>query len=98
MADAAHWFLAKYHDMISFDPVELGCTHSAEHMIKVTDETAFKERFRQIPNCWLRRLGITCGKCWNLVPSDPARVLGAMQWCWCARKMVAYSSVSTFAA
>ena len=27
----------------------LGCTHSTEHIIKVTDDTPFKEQFRQIP-------------------------------------------------
>ena len=49
LADATHWLLVKYHDVFLLDPVELGCTHSTEHMIKVTDDTPFKERFRQIP-------------------------------------------------
>ena len=31
------------------EPVELGCTHSNENMLKVTDDTPFKEQFRQIP-------------------------------------------------
>ena len=43
LADAAHWLLAKYHNVFSLDPAELGCTHSMEHMIKVMDETPFKE-------------------------------------------------------
>ena len=43
LADAAHQLLAKYHDVFSLDPVELGCTHSTEHTIKVTDDTPFKE-------------------------------------------------------
>ena len=43
LADAAHWLLAEYHDVFSLDPAELGCTHSMEHMIKVTDDTPFKE-------------------------------------------------------
>ena len=47
--DAAHQLLAKYHDVFSLDPAELGCTHSTEHIIKVTDDTPFKEQFRQIP-------------------------------------------------
>ena len=29
--------------------MELGCTHSTDHTIKMTDETPFKEQFRQIP-------------------------------------------------
>ena len=49
LADAAHQLLAKYHDVFSLDPAELGCTHSTEHIIKVTDDTPFKERFRWIP-------------------------------------------------
>ena len=49
LADATHQLLAKYHNMISLDPAELGCTHSSEHTIKVTDDTPFKEQFRQIP-------------------------------------------------
>ena len=43
LADAAHWLLAKFHDMFSLDPVELGCIHSMEHTIKVMDDTSFKE-------------------------------------------------------
>ena len=35
--------------MFLLDPTELGCTHSTEHMIKVMDDTPFKEQFRQIP-------------------------------------------------
>ena len=46
LADAAHQLLAKYHDVFSLDPAELGCTHSTEHIIKVTDNTPFKEEFR----------------------------------------------------
>ena len=49
LVDTAHWLLAEYHDVFSLDPVELGCTHSMEHIIKVTDDTPFKEQFRQIP-------------------------------------------------
>ena len=49
LVDTAHWLLAKYHDMFSLDPAELGCTHYTEHIIKVTDDTPFKERFRWIP-------------------------------------------------
>ena len=46
LVDAAHQLLAKYHDVFLVDPAELGCTHSTEHIIKVTDDTPFKERFR----------------------------------------------------
>ena len=46
LANTPHWLLAKYHDVFSLDPAELGCTHSTEHTIKVTDDTPFKEQFR----------------------------------------------------
>ena len=46
LVDAAHWLLAEYHDVFSLDLVELGCTHSMEHMINVTNETPFKDQFR----------------------------------------------------
>ena len=49
LVDKACQLLAKYHDVFLLDLVELGCTHSTEHTIKVTDDTPFKERFRQIP-------------------------------------------------
>ena len=43
LADAACQLLAKYHDVFSLDPTELSCIHSTEHMIKVMDDTPFKE-------------------------------------------------------
>ena len=46
LADAARWLLTEYHNVFSLDPAELGCTHSTEHIIKVTDDTPFKEWFR----------------------------------------------------
>ena len=49
LADTAHQLLAEYHDVFLFYPAELGCTHSTEHIIKVTDDTPFKEQFRRIP-------------------------------------------------
>ena len=43
LADKACWLLVEYHDVFSLDPAELGCTHTTEHSIKVTDDTLFKE-------------------------------------------------------
>ena len=57
LADKAHQLLAKYHDIFSLDPVELGCTHSNEHTIKVTDDTPFKEHFRRIPPLMVEEVG-----------------------------------------
>ena len=49
LADAAFQLLAEYHDVFSLDAAELGCTHSTEHIIKVTADTPFKEWFIRIP-------------------------------------------------
>ena len=49
LADTTCWLLDKYHDVFSLDSMDLGCTHSTEHTIKVTDDTPFKEWFGQIP-------------------------------------------------
>ena len=49
LADSAQQLLAEYHDVFSLESTELGCIHYTEHVIKVTDNTPFKEQFRQIP-------------------------------------------------
>ena len=49
LADAACQLLAEYHNVFSLEPVELGCTLSTEHTIKVMHDTPFKEQFRWIP-------------------------------------------------
>ena len=49
LVDKACQLLTKYDNVFSLDPVELGCTHLTKHTIKVTDDTPFKECFRQIP-------------------------------------------------
>ena len=93
LADFVHCLLAKYHNVFSLDPAELGCTHSTEHMIKVMDDTLFKEQFRWIP---LPLVEEVWNHLWEMLESgaiSPVRVLGAMQWCWCRRRMVAYSFV-----
>ena len=49
LADATYWLLTKYHDVFPLEPMELGCTHSTKHTIKVMDDTPFKEWLRWIP-------------------------------------------------
>ena len=46
LADSAQSLLVKYHVVFLLEPSELGCTHSTEQVIKVTDNSPFKERFR----------------------------------------------------
>ena len=45
----AHSLLAVYHNIFSLDSCQLGCTDLTWHVIKVTDDEPFKERFRWIP-------------------------------------------------
>ena len=52
LAETAHQLLAEYHDVFSLEPTELGCTHSTEHTIKVTEDTPFKQQFRQSLHPW----------------------------------------------
>ena len=49
LVEAACHLLAEYHNVFLLDPVELDCTHSTEHTIKVTNDTPFKEQFKLIP-------------------------------------------------
>ena len=42
---AAHTLLAKYHDIFSLEPGDLGCTDVAKHEIRVVDDEPFKEWF-----------------------------------------------------
>ena len=46
LAGKACRLLSKYHVVFLLDLAELGCTHSTEHTIKVTDDTPFKDHFR----------------------------------------------------
>ena len=95
LVDATHHLLVEYQNVFSLDPIELGCTHSTEHMIKVTDDTPFKEQFRRIPPPWLKRFKIIFGRCWSLALSSLTRLCGAILWCWSGRRMEAYNSVLT---
>ena len=63
LVEAAHQLLAKYHDVFLLEPAELGCTYSTEHMIKVTDDTPFKEQFRWIPLPLVEKFGTISERC-----------------------------------
>ena len=49
LVESTQSLLAEYQDIFSLEPSKLGCTHLTEHVIKVTNNTPFKEQFRQIP-------------------------------------------------
>ena len=40
---SAQCLLAEHHNVFALEPSKLGCTHSTKHVIKVTDNTPFKE-------------------------------------------------------
>ena len=40
--------LLEHHNIFSLDKNEIGCTDTAEHVIKLLDTEPFKERFRRI--------------------------------------------------
>ena len=96
LADRAHQLLAEYHDIFSLDTVELGCTHSTKHTIKVTDDTPFKEHFRQIPPPMVEEVRNHLKEMLELGAIRPS------QSAWCnavvlvRRKTMAYISVSIF--
>ena len=39
LTNAAYQFLAEYYDVFLLDPAQLGCTHSTEQTVRVTDDT-----------------------------------------------------------
>ena len=45
---ATHILLARYHDIFSLEPGELGCTDLAKHEIRVVDDEPSKEWFQRI--------------------------------------------------
>ena len=49
LADSTQSLIAEYHNVFSLESSKLGCTHPTEHVIKVTNDTPFKEHFRQLP-------------------------------------------------
>ena len=44
----AHQLLLEFHSVFSLEPNEMGCTDTTEHVIEVTNNEPFKERFQQI--------------------------------------------------
>ena len=38
----------EHHNIFSLEPNEIGCTDTAEHVIKLLDTEPFKERFQRI--------------------------------------------------
>ena len=77
LANAACQLLAEYHDVFSLDPAELGCTCSTKCTIKVTDDTPFKEQFRQIPPLLVEEVQ---NHLWEMLESGAIR---PSQSTWC---------------
>ena len=77
LVTSAQSLLAEYHDVFSLEPSELGCTHLTEHVIKVTDDTPFKEHFRQIPPPLVEEV---CTDLWGMLDSG---AICPSQIAWC---------------
>ena len=77
LVDTTWQLLAKYHDVFFLDPMELGCTHSTKHTIKVTNDTPFKEQFRQIPPPLVEEVR---NHLWEMLESSAIR---PSQSAWC---------------
>ena len=77
LVDSTQWFLAKYHNVFSLEPTELGCTHSTKHVIKVTDDAPFKEWFRWIPPPLVEEV---CSHLWEMLD---AGTIQPSQSVWC---------------
>ena len=87
--------LAEYHGVFSLDPAELGCTHSMEHTIKVTNDTPFKEWFRQIPPSLVEEVRSHLQEMLESGAIRPSVLCNAVLLV--QERMAAYGSVSTFA-
>ena len=77
LADSAQSLLVKYHNVFTLEPSKLGCTHSTEHVIKVTDDTLLKEQFRQIPLLLVEKV---CAYLWEMLDSG---AICPSQGAWC---------------
>ena len=62
-----HALLTEYHNIISLEPGELGCTGLAKHEVRVVDDEPFKERFWGFLLPWWRKWGPMWRKCWKQV-------------------------------
>ena len=77
LADSTKSLLAEYHDIFSLEPSELICTHSTEHVIKVNNNTPFKEWFRWIH---LQLVEVVHMHMWEMLDSG---VIHPSQSVWC---------------
>ena len=77
LAVATRSLLAKYHNVFLLESSEIGCTHSTKHVIKVTDDTPFKEWFRWIP---LPLVEEVCTHVWEMLDSG---AICPSQSMWC---------------
>ena len=84
LAAAAQSLLAEYHNVFSLEPSELVCTHSTTHVIKVTDDTPFKEWFRQIPLPLVKEVHMHL---WEMLDSG---VICPSQSVWCNAVVLAW--------
>ena len=86
LADLAQSLWAEYHNTISLEPCELGCTHSTKHVIKVTNDSPFKEWFRQISPPLVEDVHVHLWEMLIQVWFALAKVCGVTLWYWFGRR------------
>ena len=63
LAYSTHSLLAEYQDIFSLEPCKYGCTHSTEHVTKVTDDTHLKSDLYRFLHHWWKNSEHTCKRC-----------------------------------
>ena len=76
--------LLSYQDIFTLEPHELGCTSAIKYEIHINDDEPFKECFRHISPPLLEEVTLRYVDASAIWPSQSP---GAMQWCWCRRRM-----------
>ena len=85
----ARELLLRWEHLFVHSNLDLGKTALIKHKIRLTDQTPFKEWYRQIPLHIYDDMRAHIQEMWILVPSVSCLVHGQVQWSWSKRKMVA---------
>ena len=76
---AASALLVEYHDILSLEPGELGCTDLVKHEISITEDKSFNERFQRISLKWWMKFIHMWRKCLKWVLFTLIKAHGVMQ-------------------
>ena len=88
--------LAKYHDIFSLEPGELGYTDLVKHEIRVVEGKPFKEQFQRIPPPIVGEVWAHLKEMLQVGAICPVKAHDVMQLYWYARKTEVCSFALTF--